>query len=393
MKINYLFLGLATLGLLFASCQADDTADINITNNNGGGDTPNPEMSTSIGGTLTADLTLEGNTTYTLVSALLVPDGFTLTMNPGTVVRAATGSDVYIAIQQGGTLMAEGTSSNPVVLTSNQNTPVAGDWGGLIVLGRAPVNSAANGGTSTSEIGQLPYGGSMAADNSGIISYVRVEYSGGAASASSENNGFSFYGVGSGTRIDHVQAFEGADDGLEFFGGTVNASFISSVGSQDDSVDWTEGFTGTLTDVYIEHGVTHDKGIEADGFNPDFGNNGGFLSNVTITRLSIIGRGTTASGSDNEAIRLRVGTRAKMNNVFIQGFDEGYDLDDAETGNGVTMGLTSVDTITFDVVTRRLKNDTGAAFTDTDFFSNINEDSTVTTGTDYATWSQGWTRN
>ena len=399
MKTNYLFLGLATLALLFTSCEADDTADVNITNtdnsvtnNNNGPDNPQPEpepgMSTTIGGTLSENLTLEANTTYTLESALIVPDGITLTMNPGTVVRANTGSGVFIAISQGARILAEGTSSNPIILTSNVSTPNAGDWGGLIVLGRAPVNSASTGGTSTSEIGQLPYGGATPADNSGIISYVRVEYSGGAASASEENNGFSFYGVGSGTRVDHIQAFEGADDGIEFFGGTVNASFVSSVGSQDDSVDWTEGYSGNLTDVYIEHGVSHDKGVEADGFNPDFGNNGGFLSNVTITNLTIIGRGTTASGSDNEAIRLRVGTRATMNNVLLRGFDEGYDLDDAETGNGVVMDLSNIVNITFDQVTRPLKNDTGAMFASEDFISGVGNG----TGTDYATWSQGWTR-
>ena len=130
------------------------------------------------------------------------------------VVKATTGSDVYVAIEQGGTIMAEGTSSNPIVFTSDSATPNPGDWGGLIVLGRAPINSVVGGdATSTSEIGGLPYGGSIADDDSGIIRYVRIEYSGGAADAASENNGFSFYAVGSGTTIDFIQAFElGRDD-------------------------------------------------------------------------------------------------------------------------------------------------------------------------------------
>ena len=99
--------------------------------------------------------------------------------------------------------------------------PAAGDWGGLILLGKAPINSVTGTATSTSEIASLPYGGTNAADNSGIIRYVRVEYSGGAADGQSENNGFSFYGVGNGTTVEYIQSFEGKDDGIEFFGGTV----------------------------------------------------------------------------------------------------------------------------------------------------------------------------
>ncbi|MFC4635448.1 multidrug transporter [Dokdonia ponticola] len=387
MKANKFLLGLFATAILFVGCADDDTADVTINNN--GGD-PDPTVSSNvIGGTLTEDLTLETGEEYSLESALIVPEGITLTINPGVVVRATTGSDVYIAVLQGATLNAEGTSSNPIILTSATATPGPGDWGGLIVLGRAPINSVVGGdATSTSEIGGLPYGGSITDDNSGIIRYVRVEYSGGAADAASENNGFSFYGVGSGTTVQFIQAFEGADDGVEFFGGTVNASNISIVGAQDDSVDWTEGFTGTLTDVYIEHRQSHDKGIEGDGFNTDIGNNSNpiFWSAPTINNLTILGLGST---NENEAIRLRAGTRALLTNVLIDGFAEGFDLDDSETGNGVLSGDTGVTDVTFVDVTLQLKNDTDGAFTDADFFTGVGNG----TGTDYASWSSGWTRN
>ena len=386
MKTNKILLGLITAATLFVGCAADDTADVIINQ----GDTGNPDPSgTVIGGTLTEDITLTTGTEYSLTSALIVPEGRTLTIEPGVVVKATTGSDVYVAVQQGGVIMAEGTSSNPIVFTSNSATPNPGDWGGLIVLGRAPINSVVGGdATSTSEIGGLPYGGSVSNDNSGIIRYLRIEYSGGAADAASENNGFSFYGVGSGTTIDFIQAFEGADDGVEFFGGTVNASHISVVGAQDDSVDWTEGFNGTLTDVYIEHRQSHDKGIEGDGFNTDIGNNANpvFWSAPSITNLTINGLG---SSNENEAIRLRAGTRAIFNNVFLEGFEEGYDLDDTETGVGVQAAETSVSNITFDDITLPLKNDTGADFDASTFFTGVDNG----TGTDYNAWSAGWTRN
>ncbi|MFD2725117.1 multidrug transporter [Hyunsoonleella rubra] len=387
MKANKFILGLLTVvALTIIGCAADDTADVIINQGVSGGSDPS---GTVIGGTLTEDLTLTTGTEYSLTSALIVPENITLTIEPGVVVKATTGSDVYVAVQQGGVIMAEGTSSNPIVFTSNSATPNPGDWGGLIVLGRAPINSVVGGdATSTSEIGGLPYGGSAADDNSGIIRYVRIEYSGGAADAASENNGFSFYAVGSGTIIDFIQAFEGADDGVEFFGGTVNASHISVIGAQDDSVDWTEGYTGTLTDVYIEHRQSHDKGIEGDGFNTDIGNNSNpvFWSAPTVTNLTINGVG---SSNGNEAIRLRAGTRAMFNNVLIEGFEEAYDLDDEETGTGVLANETGVSNITFDDVTLTLKNDTNGAFDANSFFTGIGNG----TGADYNSWNSGWTRN
>ncbi|MBC3758142.1 multidrug transporter [Hyunsoonleella sp. SJ7] len=387
MKANKFLLGLLTVAALtIVGCAADDTADVIINQGGSGGTDPS---GTEIGGTLTADLTLTSGTEYSLTSALIVPENITLTIEPGVVVKATTGSDVYVAVQQGGVIMAEGTSSNPIVFTSNSATPNPGDWGGLIILGRAPINSVVGGNaTSTSEIGGLPYGGSITNDNSGIIRYVRIEYSGGAADAASENNGFSFYAVGNGTTIDYIQAFEGADDGVEFFGGTVNASHISVIGAQDDSVDWTEGFTGTLTDVYIEHRQSHDKGIEGDGFNTDIGNNSNpvFWSAPIVNNLTINGLG---SSNGNEAIRLRAGTRAMFNNVLLEGFEEGYDLDDEETGTGVLADETGVTNITFDDVTLTLKNDTNGAFDANSFFTGVGNG----TGADYNSWNSGWTRN
>lgn len=393
MKANKFLLGLFAAATLFVGCADDDTADVTINQGGDGTEDPVDPTDLTIGGTLTEDLTLATGTEYILTSALIVPEGRTLTVNPGTVIKATTGADVYVAIMQGGTIMAEGTATNPIVFTSNSSTPNAGDWGGLIVLGKAPINSVAGGdATSTSEIGGLAYGGSIVSDNSGTIKYVRVEYSGGAADASSENNGFSFYGVGNGTTIDFIQAFEGKDDGIEFFGGTVNASHVSVIGAQDDSVDWTEGYTGTLTEVYIEHRQSHDKGIEGDGFNTDIGNNSNpvFWSAPTINNITINGNG---SSNENEAVRLRAGTRALLNNVFISGFAEGFDLDDESgenvTGQGVADGETKVTDITFDDVTVLLKNDTGATFDETTFFSGLDNG----TGADYAFWSAGWTRN
>ncbi|HAB27010.1 MAG TPA: multidrug transporter, partial [Xanthomarina gelatinilytica] len=326
---NNLILGLAIISMLF-SCTTDDTADIvindnSVINNNGGGNTPTDGCEAIPAAVFNSNLVLEANKCYTISGPVIMASGTNLIINEGVTIEAeASGADVYIAISQGAKITANGTASNPIVMTSGAANPAAGDWGGLIILGRAPINSVTGSATSTSEIASLPFGGTNAADDSGTIRYVRVEYSGGAADGQSENNGFSFYGVGNSTIVEYIQAFEGKDDGVEFFGGTVNASYVSVVNAQDDSIDWTEGYTGTITNAYVKHGADHDKGIEADGYNTDFSNAAGYFSKPTVNNLTIIGNGSTTG---NEAIRLRAGTQGIFNNIYIEGFEEAFDLD------------------------------------------------------------------
>ncbi|WP_375241943.1 multidrug transporter [Lacinutrix sp.] len=387
MKRNLLF-GLAIVSMLFTACTSDDTSDVVLNVNNGG---TTGSTGTTISGTYTTDLTLEAGTNYTLNGSLIMASGTTLTIPAGTTINAlAQGSDVYIAISQGAKINAQGTAANPIIVTSNASNPVAGDWGGLIILGRAPINSVSGAATSTSEIASLPYGGTNAGDDSGSIRYMRVEYSGGSADGQSENNGISFYGVGNGTLVEYIQAFEGKDDGIEFFGGTVNVDYVSVVNAQDDSIDWTEGYTGTITNAYVKHGADHDKGIEADGYNTDIGNNSSpiFWSKPTVNNLTINGNG---SGTGNEAIRLRAGTQGIFNNIEIVGFAEGFDLDgdqgDAPTGAGVLSNNLQVTDVLFTDVILKMKNDTGETFTITDFISGDGNG----TGANYNSWSAGWT--
>lgn len=390
---NNLILGLAIISMLF-SCTTDDTADIvindnSVINNNGGGNTPTDGCEAIPAAVFNSNLVLEANKCYTISGPVIMASGTNLIINEGVTIEAeASGADVYIAISQGAKIIANGTASNPIVMTSGAANPAAGDWGGLIILGRAPINSVTGSATSTSEIASLPFGGTNAADDSGTIRYVRVEYSGGAADGQSENNGFSFYGVGNSTIVEYIQAFEGKDDGVEFYGGTVNASYVSVVNAQDDSIDWTEGYTGTITNAYVKHGADHDKGIEADGYNTDFSNAAGYFSKPTVNNLTIIGNGSTTG---NEAIRLRAGTQGIFNNIYIEGFEEAFDLDgdagDNPTGAGVLSGDLYVVDATFVDVIEKMQNDTGETFTEADFISGDGNG----TGTDYATWGASWT--
>lgn len=394
MKFKFLlFVGVAAL---FIACESDDTADIiindnsvtNITNNTG--EEPDPGATTvNLSGVYTEDLVLDPEIEYIVTGPVLMADGTTLRIPAGMTIKSQpVGVNAYIAIQQGAQIDAVGTASDPIILTSNAGSPSSGDWGGLVICGKAPINSTPDGSedTATSEVGGLSYGGNTPADNSGSLSYVRIEYAGGAIDGNAELNGLSLYAVGNGTTIDYVEIFEGSDDGVEFFGGTVNVSHIAVVNAEDDSIDWTEGYTGTLTDVYVQHGVSHDKGFECDGYNTDFSNETGTFSAPTITNVTVVG-----ANDGGEAIRLRAGTQGLFNNVLIQFFNEGFDLDgdmgDNPTGQGVLDGLLGVTDVTFDNVDVKLKNDTGFIFMEADFITGDGNG----TGTDVATWGAGWT--
>ncbi|MGB5509263.1 multidrug transporter [Robiginitalea sp.] len=394
MKKTFLTLGIAAA--LFTSCESDDTPDIvindnstvnNTTINGPGTGTPGEDV-VNLSGVYTEDLTLEADTEYLITGPVLMANGTTLTIPAGQTIQVQpVGVNAYIAIQQGARINAVGSANAPVVFTSNASNPGAGDWGGLVICGRAPINSTAVGSedTATSEVGGLSYGGNVDADNSGILQYVRIEYAGGAIDGNAELNGLSLYAVGNGTTIDHIQIFEGSDDGIEFFGGNVNVSQVAVVNSEDDSIDWTEGYTGTLTDVYVQHGTNHDKAFECDGYNVDFSNEGGYFSAPNVNNVTVV------ANDPSEAIRLRAGTQGLFTNVVVIGFDEAFDLDgdtgDNPTGQGVLDGLLRVTDVTFTNVTTKLKNDTGFTFDEADFiFGDGNG-----TGTDVSAWGAGWT--
>ncbi|WP_421803531.1 multidrug transporter [Flagellimonas sp.] len=393
MKNKFLFLGIAAT--LFIACEADDTSDIVITDNSVTNNTTNNTSggggeevtAVSLNGLYTQDLTLDPDIAYTVTGPVLMANGTTLTIPAGMTIEVEPiGVNAYIAIQQGAQINANGTAANPIVFTSNSSDPGPGDWGGLVILGRAPINSTPDGSTdiATSEVGALAYGGNTPADNSGVIRYVRIEYAGGAIDGNAELNGLSLYAVGNGTLIDYVQVYEGSDDGFEFFGGTVEASHLVVVNAEDDSIDWTEGFTGVLTDVYVQHGGTiNDKAFECDGFNTDFSNEAGYFSNPTVTNVTVVGGPNNAG----EAVRLRAGTQGTFTNVLVIDFEEAFDLDDADTGQGVLDDLLNIVDVTFTNVTVTLKNDTGAIFDETDVISGVGNG----TGTDVATWGAGWT--
>ncbi|SEH97078.1 hypothetical protein SAMN02927937_02465 [Paenimyroides aquimaris] len=324
--------------------------------------------------------------TYKLTGKLIVRNGAKLTIKAGVKIEAtALGSGQfdavrYIAVAQGGQIFIEGTSSNPVIMTAEEKAP--GKWGGLVICGKAPINK---GATATAEVSELTYGGSDANDNSGSIKYLRIEYSGYSYNADKEFNGLSMFGVGKGTTIDYVQIHDGSDDGFEWFGGTVDAKYliVTSYSSEvgDDLFDWTEGWNGTGENWYGIRTNDGNRGIEAD----NNANNEAAtpISNPTIKNLTLIGNN---GGSENQAIKLRVGTKGSFDNVVLKNWGTGFDV---QAAPDLSAGYVGTDLKATNVKFENV--DTPANATATGIYTENADATGAGNGTATPDWAAGWT--
>lgn len=342
---------------------------------------PEPPISEStiLTGTITTEKTLDASITYDLVGSVIVENGGILNIPAGTKIVAdqTDGLDALI-IAQGGTIHAIGSASAPIVFTEASKT--IGSWGGIVILGKAPINVP--GGTSSPEFSSdLTYGGTKPADNSGTLSYVRVEYAGaGIIEGSVEYNGFGFYAVGSGTTINNLETYKGSDDGYEFFGGTVIANNLISIGDEDDSFDWTEGWTGGGSNwIAIKEGVA-DKGIEADNNEND--NTLQPMSNPTISNITLIGIGI------EDGMRLRRGTAGTFTNVLIKNFSDGIDIRDDQTIANVNSGKLSITGKTMNVENSIVGQDSNEAAADVTNAFTSNAEATGSDDNFTADWSK-----
>lgn len=282
-------------------------------------------------GEVTENLTLESGKEYSLTGGLHVKEGATLTIEEGVKIVAKDDNIVdYILIEQGAKIDAQGTASNPIVMTSEKKS--AGAWGGLHICGKAPIN--VQGQTSKSEVGDAAYGGSDAADNSGVLRYIRIEYAGYSFSEEKEANGFTFYGVGNGTTVEYLQAYKGSDDGFEWFGGTVNVKHLVSTDNTDDSFDWTEGWCGKGQYLLaIQESSECDCLIEAD----NNGNNAALtpVSHPVLSNITLVGNN---SADNKRGIRLRAGTFADIYNAIVTGKPQCLTTETPETENSLADG-------------------------------------------------------
>jgi len=260
-------------------------------------------------GTVTGTVTLDASISYTLNSSYIVQDGGKLVIPAGTKITARDGgTGVYIAVLQGGEIDIQGTSANPVVMSSANAMP--GDWGGLTICGKATTTAGAN---AVAEIGGFIYGGTTDDDSSGSIRYLVIKGTGAQINSESQYNGVSFYAVGSGTTVEYISVINGADDGVEFFGGTVNASNLYLENNDDDSIDWTEGWNGSVTNAYISHTVAgFSTAFEGDGAN----------NNPTFMNITAI------STQDGVGLQFKKQSGATITNLWLEGYTQTIDMKD-----------------------------------------------------------------
>lgn len=237
-------------------------------------------------GFISADETWTADKIYKIVGKVVVQDGVTLTIQPGTIIKAQQGTGTLasaLVVAQGGKINACGTATQPIIFTSELDNITTGQlsgtnlsetdqglWGGILVLGRAPIS--AGDGDDLSQIEGIPssdtfgaFGGSDAADNSGTMCYVSIRHGGALIGANNEINGLTLGGVGSGTSISNIEVVANLDDGVEFFGGTVNVSNVFVAHCGDDAIDIDMNYSGTVTNFVVVNGTNSDKVLEIDG--------------------------------------------------------------------------------------------------------------------------------
>jgi hypothetical protein len=344
-------------------CKKGSEGNFNRANGAGG---PFNGADSVITGNISSSRTLTPGKVYKLNGVVYVTNGAKLTIKPGTVITTGEKVDYretptssaiksiagVLVVTKGSTIDAVGTPSLPIVFTTpnGANTRKAGDFGGVILLGQSTTNKPsttiieglpqydANGNSLNVDI---TYGGNVPADNSGRFQYVRIEYAGFLLAENNEVNGLTMGGVGSGTTIDHVQVSYGADDAFEFFGGTVNASYLLALANDDDDFDTDFGYSGTiqyaiaLKDPSSTHsasgGVSDSNGIESDNDNVN-GNVATPRTRPTYLNLTILGY-----ESEVNPATLRSGNRWRRNsdlsisNSIIAGYNTGAEFESAGT--------------------------------------------------------------
>ena len=327
-----------------------------------------PYADSTLEGNITSDKTLDASKIWLLKGRVSVESGAILTIPAGTIIKAAsgTGADAStLIIARGATIIADGTADAPIIMTSvSDNIEVGGTypssgpalnvdtrglWGGILILGNAPCSFSGDvtelqiEGIPTSDTNGL-YGGSDAADNSGSVQYLSIRHGGAEIGEGNEINGLTLGGVGSGTKINHIEVVGNVDDGIEFFGGTVNASNLLVWGQGDDAIDIDQAYAGTIDGALVILTAASDHGFEIDG--PEGSASGRF----TLKNATVIGAtdDCDAEGVDGEMADFRKGATGDVLNILFRDFAGGKDVEldasaDAATYTSGTLTFVNID--------------------------------------------------
>ena len=307
---------------------------------------PPTSTSTDVSGDISANTTWTADKIYTLKGFVYVTNGATLTIEPGTIIKGDKASKGTLVITRGAKINATGTVDKPIVFTSSfaAGTRASGDWGGIILLGKAPVNQAGavqiEGGLDAKgdAAKYIQYGGTDAADNSGTLKYVRIEYAGIPFSPDNEINGLTMGGVGTGTTLDYIEVYRSGDDAFEWFGGTVNAKHLLAIGSQDDDFDTDFGFAGkvqfglaqrynTLADVSGSNAFESDNDASGSDLLPQ---TSAVFANMTAIGPWIGTSTPNVSANHQHAAQIRRNSSISILNSIFSGFAQGIYIDDSK---------------------------------------------------------------
>lgn len=284
-----------------------------------------------LNGIIDKDTKLLKSNTYILTGVVYVTQNATLTIEPGTVIRGDEKTCGTLVITKGAKIIAEGTETDPIIFTSNKEigTRRPGDWGGIILLGNAPINKL--GGVSfldfnlNSQYGF--YGGQNPEDNSGILKYVRIEYAGRKLNFLKELNGLSLAGVGNKTLIDYIQISFSNDDSFECYGGYVNLNHLISYRTTDDDFDFTQGVQANINNsIAIRYPYNSDisgsRCFEIDSYdkveNADFKQKG---TNIIAENMTLINMEDNDQGLIRESIYIKENSNFTLKNSIISGFN------------------------------------------------------------------------
>ncbi|UXD86884.1 hypothetical protein [Thalassolituus hydrocarboniclasticus] len=359
LKKNYLALAIVSAALV--GCGGDD--------NKSNGSDPVAKSFVScegdvctLTGTIDEDYTLTADKTWLLDGLVKVgrgnvgitaadvaglkADGAILTVEPGTHVQGL--DDGVLIVTRGSKIMAEGTAANPITFSSaaDENFDGLGEWGGVIIQGFAPQYGAGNTGACYGEgtvcnvqgeggVAVGFYGGNEPADNSGVLKYVRIAEAGKVAGPNNEVNGLTLMGVGHGTSIEYIQVHNNLDDGIEWFGGTVNVKYAVLTGNDDDDIDFDTGWKGNVQYAIVRKdatkanpsGTNDPRGIEANSSDAEFvPQTEGALANITL-----IG-GPVSNVGGEPAMRLRGAVNVRLYNSVAMNWGTCARIDSAVTG-------------------------------------------------------------
>ena len=336
MKTN--FLVLASLLVAFNSFAQDSKGLVGNENwfqnwtNFKPGTTEYKESSIILSGTISENITLYKKNVYRLTGQVYVTKNATLTIEPGTVLRGDNESNATLIITKGAKIMAEGLETDPIVFTSNKNVSErkAGDWGGIIVLGDAPINKFGGVGILDAGLDQSisAYGGQDEANNSGVLKYVRIEYAGRKLKNGKEFNGLSLAGIGNKTVVDFVQVSFSDDDSFECYGGNVNLNNLISYKATDDDFDFTQGVQCNIKNSiamrypYVSD-VSKSRAMEIESFdkveNTDFTKN---MTKINATNVVLANNEENLTeGLIREAIFIKDKSSLNLDKCVITGFN------------------------------------------------------------------------